>query len=108
VRTESDKMRVDLLIATIKRIDWTLTGIRFKYYQSPAGASDPRRDDLAPRASRRGPVRDGFPPLYASKPLGFAIEGPFFLPTHPRYVRISLAIASQDTMLLWQYEALAL
>ena len=41
-----------------KRLDWTSFATEVKHYQSPAGASCPRRDDLVPRASRRGPVRD--------------------------------------------------
>ena len=40
----------------------------------------PRRDDLAPRASRRGPVRDHVSPLLASKALQWrTAEGLCFL-----------------------------
>ena len=45
-------------MAPINRNDWTSIATEVEHYQSPAGASCPRRDDLAPRASRRGPVRD--------------------------------------------------
>jgi len=46
-----------LLMETIKIIDWTIAGPWLRSTRVPTGASDPRREDLAPRASRRGPVR---------------------------------------------------
>jgi hypothetical protein len=40
------------LMITIKRNNWTTQVLPSKYESSPAGASDLRREDLAPRASR--------------------------------------------------------
>ena len=40
------------LMTTIKRNNWTTQVLPSKYESSPAGASDLRREDLAPRASR--------------------------------------------------------
>jgi len=40
------------LMITIKRNNWTPQVLPSKYESSPAGASDLRREDLAPRASR--------------------------------------------------------
>ncbi|SPE25109.1 hypothetical protein SBA2_250039 [Acidobacteriia bacterium SbA2] len=39
-------------IVTIKRNDWTAHMLRVDDHTCPAGASDLRREDLAPRASR--------------------------------------------------------
>jgi hypothetical protein len=119
-------MPADFLMAAIKRFDWTATGPGVEYIHSPAGASDPRRDDLAPRASRRGPVRGWIPPLLASKPLGSAqprgfIFSPFNFPGRlrkkppfprdtetPSQLRISLATPSHWTMRLRKYAAFAM
>jgi hypothetical protein len=51
-QTSSYPPPIVFLMTTIKRNNWTPQVLSSKYESSPAGASDLRREDLAPRASR--------------------------------------------------------
>jgi len=70
-------MRVDLLIATIKRIDWTPNSIGFKF-TTRVPLEHRIRVEMTLPPGRRGAGRCGTGFLlliYASKPLGFADRG---------------------------------